>query len=362
MKVLAYDPILTKVKAEAMDVELVTLDEMYKRADFISIHVPKTPETDNMITADQFKQMKNTCRIINCARGGIVNEQDLADALKNGVIAGAGLDVYTSEPYENNPFIGLENVVTTPHLAASTDEAQTIVAVDVAQQMIDYLSTGTINNAVNVPSMDSETREKLSPLLYLAEKLGSFQSLYIEGRPSTLEIEYSGDLGVSDTYPITTAIFMGFLDPKVDFVNQVSAPSILADHGITSSETRNPADTDYGFQIKVTVNTDKGTSMVAGTLYENGDPRICSIGGTRMDAVPEGWMVICTNEDKPLVLGHITTIIGESKVNIANMTLGRDEQGGHALTLINLDSPLDTQTLEKIKATEHVQHVRQVEL
>ncbi|PCJ62750.1 MAG: hypothetical protein COA73_05925 [Candidatus Hydrogenedentota bacterium] len=284
------------------------------------------------------------------------------EALKNGDIAGAGLDVYTSEPFEDNPFMGLDNIVTTPHLAASTDEAQTVVAVDVAQQMIDYLDNGIINNAVNVPSLDKETREKLGPLISLAGKLGRFQSLYIEGRPSSIEIEYSGDIGIADTYAITTAVIIGFLEPKVESVNQVSAPSQLAERGISSSEIRVPGDTSFGFQIKVTVTTDKETSQIAGTLYDNTDPRICSIGGTRMDAVPDGWMVVSINEDKPLVLGRLTSVIGEAKVNIANLTLGRDEEGGCALTLINLDSPLDEDALNQLRGLEHVQQIRQVQL
>lgn len=362
MKVLAFDPILTQMKAEAMDVELVSFDELIEQADFISIHAPKSEKTNNMIRAEHFARMKPNCRIINCARGGIVNEEDLAQALRDGTIAGAALDVYTSEPFENNPFLGLDNVVMTPHLAASTGEAQQVVAVDVAKQMIDFLTTGAISNAVNVPSLDSEAREKLKPMLYLAEKLGRFLSLYMEGRPHTLEIEYCGDLGVTDTFPITSAILTGFLEPMVEMVNMISAPSLLKDHGISSKETRSPEESDYAFQIKASVETDVETVRVAGTLFGNDDPRICSIDHTRMDAVPEGWVVVCMNEDKPLVIGRVTTIIGEAEVNIANMTLGRHERGGVASTLINLDAPLDEETLEKIRQVPHVNQVRLVNL
>lgn len=362
MKVIAYDPILTQLKADALGVELVTVDELAKRSDFITIHVPKTPETENMFNAKRFKAMKNSCRIINCARGGIVNEQELAEALRNGDIAGAGLDVYTSEPFENNPFIGLDNIVMTPHLAASTDEAQLSVAVDVAEQMIEYLDTGAINNAVNVPSLDSETREKMGPLLYLAQKLGRFQSLYTEGRPTAIEVEYSGEMDITDTYPITSSILMGFLEPKVESVNMVSAPSLLKDRGITTSETRVPDDLDFGFQLKVTVITESEKVTIGGTLFEGNEPRICSIEGTRVNAVPDGWMLVCHNDDEPLVLGHVTSIIGEAQVNIADLTLGRDEMGGRALTLISLDGPLNEETLNSIRQTEHVSQVRQVDL
>jgi D-3-phosphoglycerate dehydrogenase len=362
MKVLVYDPILTRLKAEALGVELVEIDEIVARSDFITIHVPMTPETKNMFAAEQFKKMKKTARIVNCARGGIINEKDLAEALSKKIIAGAALDVYTSEPFEDNPFIGLDNIVMTPHLAASTGEAQQVVAVDIAHQMIDYLTTGAIVNAVNVPSLDSDMRAKLQPLLYLGSKLGRFLSLYQDGRPTTLAIDYCGELGVTDTYPVTSSILVGFLEPKVETVNMVSAPVIMKDHGISVQETRCPEESDYAFQIKVRVDSDEESVTVAGTLFGDDDPRICSIDETRMDAVPTGWMVVCRNEDKPLVIGRVTTIIGESGVNIANMTLGRDEQGGNAITLINLDGPLDESTLGKLRNASHVNEVRLLNL
>jgi D-3-phosphoglycerate dehydrogenase len=362
MKVIAYDPILTTMKAEALGVELVSIDDLIEKADFISIHVPKTPETDNMIAAEQLKKMKKTCRIVNCARGGIVNEVDLAEALKNGEIAGAGLDVYTSEPFENNPFIGLDNIVTTPHLAASTDEAQLTVAVDIADQMIEYLNTGSILNAVNVPSLDGEARAKMNPMIFLAQKLGRFQSFFAQGRPAELNIEYCGDLGVTDTYPITSAVLEGYLESKVESVNMISAPSLLKDRGIVSSETRNPDSSDYGFQIIVRVKTDEEEVSVSGTLFGDDDPRICAIDDTRMDALPEGWVVVCVNNDMPLVLGNLTSIIGKSNVNIANLTLGRDKPGGDALTLINLDGPLGDSTIAEMQNLEHVSAVRQLQL
>jgi len=216
MKVLAFDPLLTPLKAETLGVELVNFEELLSRSDFITIHAPKTDKTLNMVRAEHFRQMKPTCRIINCARGGIVNERDLAEALRDKTIAGAALDVYTAEPFEDNPFLGLDNIVMTPHLAASTDEAQLCVAVEVAQQIVDYLKTGAIVNAVNVPSLDRETRKSLQPLLYLAERLGTFQALYTDGAPTSIEITYSGDLGVTDTYPITASVLTGFLTPSVN--------------------------------------------------------------------------------------------------------------------------------------------------
>jgi len=306
--------------------------------------------------------MKPSCRIINCARGGIINEQDLAEALRNKIIAGAALDVYTSEPFENNPFVGLDNIVMTPHLAASTDEAQNTVAVDIAKQMVEYLTIGTIVNAVNVPSLDGETRKALQPMLYLAEQLGRFQSLFMQGRPSAIAIEYRGDLGVTDTYAITASILTGFLEPMVESVNMVSAPYLLESHGISTSETRSAKTSDYAFEIVVKVTTDIETHRVAGTLFRKDDPRICSIDGMRVDAKPERWMLVCINKDKPLIIGRVGTVIGEAGVNIANLMLGRDAQGGRALTVLNLDSPLTAETMQKIRQVPHVNEARLVQL
>lgn len=363
MKVLAYDPILTKLKAEALGVELVELDELFERSDIITVHAPKSDKTTNLINAETFKKMKPGVRIINAARGGIVNEQDLAEALKSGRIAGAALDVYTSEPFENNPFIGLDNIVTTPHLAASTDEAQLTVSIDIANQMVDYLTTGAIVNAVNVPSLDSETRSKLQPLIYLAERLGRFQSLFVQGTPSAIEIEYAGDIGVTDTYPITASALKGFLEPVVETVNIVSAPTYLEEYGIQYSEVRSPKPSDYAFSISLKVTTDIEEHRVSGTLFGPGkDPRICVIDHTRVDVRPEGCILVCFNDDRPLIIGRVATLIGEAGINIADMTLGRDERGGRAATVLNLDAPISEEVLEKIRKVPHVNQARLVRL
>ena len=362
MKVLAFDPLLTPLKADALGVELVSLEDILARSDFISIHAPKSDKTNNMIRMEQLKQMKPECRIVNCARGGIVNEQDLAQALKDGVIAGAGLDVYTSEPLEDNPFIGLTNIVTTPHLAASTDEAQTTVAVEVAQQMANYLKTGEIVNAVNVPSLDKQTRETLAPMLYLADRLGHFLSLWSEGKPSEIDIDYFGELPVTDVYPITASVLTGFLRPLVDSPNMISAPSQLESRGIDVSETRSGQDSDYAFEIAVTLRSEKEEHTVHGTLFQDDDPRIIAIDGTRVDARPVGHMLVCSNEDKPMVLANIASIIGDSGVNIANLTLGRDKPGGSAFTVLNLDAAVAPEILERIAAAEHVTSARLVSL
>jgi D-3-phosphoglycerate dehydrogenase len=360
MKVIAYDPLLTSLKAESLGVELVTLDELIERSDFITIHAPKTDKTNNLIRAEQIARMKPSCRIINCARGGIVNEQDLAQALREKRIAGAALDVYTSEPLTDNPFLGLDNIVMTPHLAASTDEAQLTVAVDIAKQMVDYLTTGAIVNAVNVPSLDSETRRQLQPYLYLAERLGQFQSQYIQGQPTSIEIEYAGDLGFTDTYPITATILTGFLAPQVEAVNMVSAPAVLKEHGIEFKETRSAKASDYSFTIGVKITTDRETHEVLGTLFDRNDARICVIDGVRVDAKPEGWMVVCRNEDKPLVIGRVATTLGEAGINIANFMLGRAERGGIATMVLNVDHTVPDEVMEKLRQVPHVQEARLV--
>jgi len=234
------------------------------------------------------------------------------------------------------------------------------VAVDVANQMIDYLDTGAIVNAVNVPSMDAETRKALQPLLYLAERLGRFEALYMRGRPSKITIDYRGDLGVTDTYPITAAVLTGYLAPMVEMVNIISAPAVLEEHGIEFSEKRLPGPSVYAFELGVTVTTDEETHRVSGTLFAKNDARICSIDGSRVDARPEHHMLVCLNEDKPLIIGRVGTIIGEAGVNIANMVLGRDQAGGRASTILNLDAPLGEDIMAKIIEVPHVTEARLV--
>lgn len=362
MKVIAFDPIMTQLKADGLGVELVSVDELVERADFITIHAPKTDKTNNLISAPQFARMKPTCRVVNCARGGIINEADLAEALKSNQIAGAALDVYTSEPFENNPFIGLDNIVMTPHLAASTDEAQLTVAVEVAEQMVDYLKTGAIVNAVNVPSLDAETRTAMQPLLNLGERLGQFQATYSDFRPTAIEIEYLGDPGITDVYPVTAAILAGYLRPSVEDVNTISAPHQLKEHGIACSEKRSPSGSHYAFEIGVTVVSEEASHTIRGTLFDGSDPRICSIDGMRVDAKPEGHMVVCINEDVPQVIGRVCLTLGEAGINIANLSLGREAQGGRALTLLNLDASVAEPVLDAVRGIPHVTSARLVTL
>jgi D-3-phosphoglycerate dehydrogenase len=366
MRVLAFDPMLNKLKADSLGVELVDLEEIYARSDIITVHAPKTEKTTNLIGAEAFKKMKPGVRIINAARGGIVNEMDLAAALNDGTIAGAALDVYSAEPPAEEvyaAFKDLENVVLTPHLAASTEEAQLTVAIDIAEQMVDYLTTGSIVNAVNVPSLDGEARQRLRPWLTLAERLGRFQSLLIKGQPQEIEVEYAGETGVKDAYPVTTAALQGFLETMVENVNAVSAPSLLEEHGIAYKETRSPAPTDYAFTLTLKVKTDKEEHSVSGSLFgKKKEPRICIIDGLRVDVRPEGAILLTFNEDKPMIVGRIATIIGDSNINIADMTLGRDEPGGRAMTAVNLDQPLTNKQLEGIVGVPHVTDARMINM
>jgi D-3-phosphoglycerate dehydrogenase len=215
---------------------------------------------------------------------------------------------------------------------------------------------------VNVPSLDSETRKQLQPLLFLAQRLGKFQSLYMQGKPTAVEVVYAGDIGVTDTYPITAAILTGFLEPLVETVNSVSAPHMLKERGIEFRETRSAQPSDYAFTIGVNVTTDSETHRIAGTLFGKDDPRICILDGTRVDAKPEGWMVVCMNEDKPLIIGRVATALGEAGINIANLMLGRDERGGRASTILNVDEPVPDEIMERIRKVPHVKQARLVAL
>ncbi len=361
MDVIAFDPVLSKMKADALGVELVELDELVARADFITVHAPKTAKTDNMIRKEHFEKMKPTARIVNCARGGIINEHDLAEALRENKIAGAALDVYTSEPLEDNPFLGLDNIVTTPHLAASTEEAQVVVAVEVAKQMIEYLEKGTIVNAVNVPSLDAELRAQLDPLLELASDLGLFLSQYMEGRPNALRVEYLGDIGITDTYPLTATIISGFLSPIADQPNMVNAPVLLKDLGITLNEERSPDPSDYAFEIRVSVSTDVMAYEVSGTLFGK-EARIVGLDGMRLAALPEGRLVVCTNDDVPGVLANVCGVMRDANINIGNLVLARHGSKTRASVILNVDNDVPDEVLAKVEALPHIHRVQLVTL
>ncbi len=363
MNVIAYDPFLNEEKAKIMGVEKVDLQTLFKRSDFITLHTPLTPETKGMINRDSIKIMKNGVRIINCARGGIVNEKDLYEAIVEGKVAGAALDVLEKEPPENNPLIALEQVICTPHLGASTNEAQENVAVAVAEQIVDYLLKGIIRNAVNFPSIPSDQIAILQPYIDLAEKLGSFAAQIIEGAVSEIKIEYQGDACKINSAPVTIAALKGFLNPILEeTVNFVNAPYIAKERGVEVKEIKSSEPGDYQSLIGLRLQTKDRTIYIAGTLLSRKDPRIVMIDDFKVEIVPEGELLFMYNNDKPGVIGNIGTLLGKNDINIARMHFGRETQGGLAISVVSIDTPVTEKIVNKIKKLPNILSVKQISL
>ncbi len=363
MNVIAFDPFLSEEKAKDMGVEKVSLKELFKRADFITIHTPLTPETKNLINKEVIKTMKPGVRIINCARGGIINEKDLYDALVEGKVAGAALDVLEKEPPENNPLLTLDSVVTTPHLGASTREAQENVAVAVAEQIVDYLVHNTIRNAINFPSIPSDQVAKLNPYINLAERLGCFAAQMFEGGVTQITIEYKGDAADINTAPVTIAALKGFLTPILEeTVNFVNAPLIARERGIEIKEIKSTDQGDYQSMIALRINAKKKTSYFAGTLYGKKDPRIVFVDSFKVEIIPTGELLFMYNNDKPGVIGNIGSLLGKNKINIARMHFGRETPGGTAISVVSIDSPASPALLKKIKELPNILSVKQIRL
>jgi len=365
MKVIAYDPFLTEEAASKLGVELVELDELLKRAEIITIHTPLTPDTKDLINKDTLDKMKEGAMIINCARGGIVNEKDLADALNNGKIGGAALDVYVSEPPEsdNELFSIDENVVYTPHLGASTEEAQQKVGVAMADQTIDFLVNGVVRNAVNMPSLSLEELKRMKPYLTLLEKLGSLQGQLCKGGVEEIKIEYYGEVSEFDVSSLNVAALKGFLTPIMDIVvSFVNAPVIAKEKGIKIIESKTSESEDYISMIRLIVKTEDGLSSVSGTIFGKEEPRIVRINGFPIDVIPEGYLLINENFDKPGFIGSLCSLLGENGVNIARMHLGRESIGGKAISFINIDSPVSKEVEDEIaNLADHIS-VTQVKL
>ncbi len=363
MNVIAYDPFLSEDKAKAMGVEKVDLQELFRRSDFITIHTPLTPETKNMINKETIKMMKSGVRIINCARGGIINEKDLYDALIDGKVAGAALDVFEKEPPENNPLITLDNVISTPHLGASTEEAQENVAVAVAEQVVDYLIHDTIRNAVNFPSIPSDQVARLQPYITLAEKLGGFAAQIFEGGVTEIMIEYKGDASEINTAPVTIAAIKGFLTPILEeTVNFVNALFIARERGIEVKETRSTDAGDYQSMVLIRLKAKDKESYFAGTLFSKKDPRIVTIDNFKVEIVPEGDLLFMYNNDKPGVIGNIGTLLSKNNINIARMHFGRETVGGRAISVVTIDIPASSQIIEEIKSLPNILSVKQISL
>lgn len=363
MNVIAYDPFISPERVKEMGIELVNLDELYKRSDFITIHTPMTKETKGLINKDTIAKMKNGVRILNCARGGIVNEQDLYEALKSGKVAAAAFDVFENEPPVNNPLIALENFIGTPHLGAQTTEAQENVATAIAEQIVDFFVHGTVRNAVNVPSVSADQLPKLQPFITLAERLGSFEGQLYEGALTEVTVEYRGEVAEFNVAPITIAILKGLLTPILtQIVNYVNAPIIARERGINVKESKVSDVEDFTSLITLKVKAGNKTGIVSGALYNKKDPRIVQIDEFPIEAIPEGYMLILDNNDKPGVIGNIGNILGQNNINIAKMHFGRVKPGGKAITVVGIDSPVPPALLEQIKKLPNVLSAKQIKL
>jgi D-3-phosphoglycerate dehydrogenase len=339
------------------------LKELFKRADFITLHTPLTPETKNLINKKTIKTMKPGVRIINCARGGIIDEKDLYDAIVEGKVAGAALDVFEKEPPENNPLLTLDNVIATPHLGASTKEAQENVAVAVAEQIVDYLIHGTIRNAVNFPSIPADQVSRLQPYITLAEQLGGFAAQIFEGGVTEITVEYKGDASKINTGPVTIAAIKGFLNPiLLETVNFVNAPIIAKERGIEVKETRSTDEGDYQSLIGLNIKARDKQSYFAGTLYGKKDPRIVYIDTFKVEIVPEGEMLFMYNNDKPGVIGNIGALLGKNKINIARMHFGRETPGGKAISVVSIDTHASPQIIDEIRKLPNILSIKQIRL
>jgi D-3-phosphoglycerate dehydrogenase len=359
MKVIAYDPYVSEMYCKQIGVEIKSLEEVLKEADIISLHLPKTETTKNLLNKDTFLKMKDGVRIVNCARGGIVNEKDLLEALKSGKVFSAALDVFEKEPTTSSPLFELPNVVVTPHLGASTEEAQIKIANEVAEMFIDYFFNNIIRNAVNLPSCDLETINKLQPYINLMEKLGVFQGQFVDGGVKEINIEYSGDFQQLNTYMLTSSYIKKFLSCFVDIeLNLVNAPVIAKERGIKVVETKVSETKEYKESVAIKVVTDNETSRILGTIFAEKNLRIVEINNIYSDIEPVGYILAFKNTDKPGIVGKVGTLLGENGINIAKMFVARDKQGGSALTFINVDSEINRDILKKVSDIEGITKVK----
>ena len=348
MRVIAFDPFLSIERAAEIGVEKVELDDLLKRADFITLHTPMTAQTKNILSAENIAKTKKGVRIINCARGGLVDETALRAALDSGHVAGAAFDVFIEEPATDNPLFGHPNFIATPHLGASTNEAQENVALQVAEQMSDYLVRGAISNAVNFPSITAEEAPVLKPFIALAEGLGAVAGQLTEDPIVKVKITYEGAVSKLKIKALTSAAIAGLLRPSLVDVNVVSAPIVAAQRGIEIEEATRAAQSDYESFITLSVTTEKQERSVGGTVFHDGKPRILSIKGIKVDAEFTSSMIYVTNEDKPGFIGRFASLLGEAGVNIATFALGRDVQGGSAIALVSIDGPAPEGVLAKV--------------
>ena len=355
MRIIAYDPFLSPERAQQLEIQLTDLKTLYQEADFITVHTPLTSETKHLIGAKEIAMMKPGVRLINCARGGIIDERALHQAITEGKVAGAAIDVYEEEPPKNNPLCALDQVVCTPHLGASTQEAQLNVAVEVAKQVADALLGRGIRNAVNMPSVDAQTLKVLQPYLTLGERLGALAAQLFTGQIGEVRVTYVGEVTNHDTSSVTLAILKGVLEPMVgENVNYVNASLIAAERGVKVVEAKATRPEEFANLLSLDVQSDGKTLTLQGTLSARREPRIVKIDRYFVEASPEGYMLIIKNQDKPGLIGQLGTLLGEAKINIAGMTNGREAPGGAAITVVNIDNPVPPQVLEQVKQLTHV--------
>ncbi|HUU49384.1 MAG TPA: phosphoglycerate dehydrogenase [Nitrospinota bacterium] len=363
MNVLGNDPYISEERAKEVGVKKVELKELLKNSDYITLHCSKSDDTVNLIGKEEFSLMKDGVRIINCARGGLIDENALYEAIKDGKVAGAALDVFEKEPPKENPLLSLDSVITTPHLGASTGEAQENVAIDIANQIVDFFKSGQVKNAVNVPSLDYELLIKIEPYLNLAEKLGSFQAQMVEGGIKEVVIKYHGEIVNLGVKPITNSVLKGLLQVFLqNRVNVVNAPYLAKERGIEVVESTSTETEDYANLIILEVKTDKTKGTVGGTIYGKRDPRIVKIDNYRLEAVPSGHMMVFSNKDVPGMIGKIGTILGENNINIAGMQLGRVAPKGDAVSVVNVDSPVPEEVLNEIRSLPYIFYAKMIRL
>lgn len=348
MKVVAFDPFLTPERAVEMGVEKADLDTLLARADFITLHTPLTDQTRNILSKENLAKTKKGVRIINCARGGLIDEAALKEALDSGHVAGAALDVFQTEPAKESPLFGTPNFISTPHLGASTSEAQVNVALQVAEQLSDYLMTGGVTNALNMPSLSPEEAPKLRPYMALAEKLGSLVGQLSADDLDNIAIEVEGAAAELNIKPITGAVLAGFMRRYSDTVNMVNAPYLARERGLDVREVRHDKEGDYHTLVRVTVNTSQGARSVAGTLFGNASPRLVEMFGIGVEAELEGHMLYIVNEDTPGFIGRVGTALGEAGINIGTFNLGRRSAGGEAVLLLSVDDAIPQNVLDTV--------------
>ncbi len=361
MKVIAYDPFLSEERAAKLGVDKVPLDELLKRSDFITLHVPLTDKTKNILSKSAIAKMKPGVRVINCARGGLVDEAALAAAITGGHVAGAAFDVFAEEPATNSPLFNLENVVVTPHLGASTTEAQENVALQVAEQMSDYLLTGAVTNALNMPSVTAEEAKVMGPWVKLAEHLGAFAGQLTDEPIKAINILYDGAVAQMNTAALNAAVVAGVMKPANPDVNMVSAPLIAKERGIKVATTTQGKSGVFDAYMKLTVVTDERERSIAGTVFSDGKPRFIQIKGITIDAEIGRHMLYTTNEDVPGIIGTLGNTMGQNGVNIANFTLGRSDKGKDAIALLYVDDPIPEPVLDKLRATGLFRQVKHLE-